>query len=86
VSQTGDWHASIRRPALVLDGEAVEARERADEDRMVEWVAECVQRDDRPDPRRLDAAPRAVGLLALDDPALGRAQRAPAQRRDGRRS
>ena len=80
VSHTGDWHASSRRPAsssIVKLSSPASARTITG---MVEPVAERVQRDDRPDPRRLDPAPRAVRLLPLDDPALGRAQRAPAQR------
>ena len=80
VSQTGDWHASMRRPCSSSIVKRVEPGERARDHRMVERVAERVQRDDRPDPRRLDAAPGAVALLALDDPALGGAERAAAQR------
>ena len=68
---------------LVLDRECVETCERALDDGMVERVAERMQRDDRPDPRRLDASPGAVRLLALDDPSLGRAQGPAAHRRDG---
>jgi hypothetical protein len=48
--------------------------------RMVVRVAERLQRDERVHPRRLDAAPRAVALLMVDDPALAGAQRATAQR------
>src|SRR6266540_2508961 len=67
---------------LVLDREPVEAGERVRDHGVVERIAERAQRDDRPHPRRLDAAPRTVCLLALDDPLLGRAERAPAQRSD----
>jgi hypothetical protein len=37
---------------------------------VVELVAEQVERDQGVDPRRLDAAPPAVILLTVDDPAL----------------
>ncbi len=47
---------------------------------MVDRVAERVQPDHRPHPRRLDPAPRAVALLPLDDPALRGPQRVPPQR------
>ena len=67
-------------PVLVVDREGVEPGERARDHRVVELVAERAQRDDRPDPRRLDPAPGAVALLPLDDPALGRPQ---ARRRIG---
>ena len=67
---------------IVLDREAVETGESLHDHRVVEPVAERVQRDDRPHPRRLDPAPRAVRLLPLDDPALGRAERTPPERRD----
>ena len=54
----------------VLDPEgAVEARQAPRDHRVVQGVAQRVQRDDRVDPRRLDAAPGAVGLLAVADPA-----------------
>ena len=82
MSQTGDWQASSRRPAVVLDREAVEPADRPLEHRMLERVAECMQRDDRPDPRRLDPAPRAVALLPLDDPPLGGPQSLPPEQPD----
>ena len=69
VSHTGDWQASSRRitPSGVSRGSMKPSRpvERRDQRRMVERVAEQVQREDRVDPRRLDAAPPAVGLLAM---------------------
>src|SRR5207245_4704607 len=48
---------------------------------MLERVALQRERHQRVDPRGLDPAPRAIGLLALDDPALGPLERAPAQPR-----
>ena len=48
-------------------------------DRMIEPVAHQVERDQRIHPRRLNAAPAAVGLLALDDPLR---RRAAARRRE----
>ena len=80
VSQTGDWQASRRRLCSVLDREALEALEPGAHHRVLERVAAQVQRDQRVDPRRLDAAPGAVGLLAAHDPALGARQRGLAQR------
>ena len=89
VSHTGDWHASSRRRAVARGRvKRVEAGERRPRmTGMVERVAEQVQGHHRVDPRRLDAAPRAVGLLAGDDPALGLGQRPlAAAGADGRRS
>jgi len=43
---------------------------------MVERVPEGAQGHQRVDPRRLDAAPAAVGLLVGDDPGLRRLARA----------
>ena len=40
-----------------------------------------MQRHQRIDPRRLDSAPRAVGLLAANDPTLGASERQPSQQR-----
>ena len=75
--------AGLEAAALVvLDREVVEAVDRPRENRVVERVAERMQRDDRPDPRRLDPAPGAVALLPLDDPALGRLQSLPSQQAD----
>lgn len=50
---------------------------------VVEVVAEEVQGDDGVDGGGLDAAPAAVVLLPLDDPAGGRAHRGTAQRAEG---
>ncbi len=65
---------------FVLDRERVEPGERSLEHRMVEREPERVQRDHRPDPRRLDAAPRAVPLLPVDDPLDGAVERDPPER------
>ena len=50
---------------------------------MLERVAAQVQRHQRVDPRRLDPAPRAVGLLAAHDPALGAREGKAAHERQG---
>ena len=63
--------------AVLADREALEAVERLLDDRVVQAVAHQVQRHDRVHPRRLDAAPAAVGLLAGDDPVGAAAQRGP---------
>ena len=42
---------------------------------MLDRIAEQVERHQRVDPRWLDASPRAVGLLPVDDEALGLLQR-----------
>ncbi len=76
--------ARFEPPALlVLDREVVEPAKRALDHGMVERVAERDERDDRPDPRGLDAAPGPVGLLPFDDPPLGGPERASTQRPDG---
>src|ERR1019366_8917139 len=64
-------------PAIVLDSEAVEAFEPRPHGRVVEGVALQAQGYQGVDPGRLDAAPGAVGLLALDDPPLGPPERGP---------
>ena len=63
----------------VGDGEALKALEASLHDRVVERVAERVEGRDRPHPGRLDAAPRAVRLLSMDDPFGGAPARLPAQ-------
>ncbi len=70
VSQMGERQAWTRRrsPSSTRKA-AVEAREALRDHRVVQGVAQRVERDDRVDPRRLDAAPGAVGLLAVADPA-----------------
>ena len=77
VSQTGDWQASSRRtgPSGVCSRTRKPSRPviAADQHGMIQRVAEQVQGQDRVDPRRLDAAPSAVGLLAGDDPLGGAA-------------
>ena len=82
--QRGVPHRRLARlqPSLLglLDGERVEAVEAGAHHRMVERIPLQVKRHQRVHPRRLDPAPAAVGLLALDDPALGRAQAQPPQR------
>ena len=80
VSHTGDWQASIIRAAVLAprprSGRATPARAHH---RVFEVVAEQMQRDHRVHRGRLDAAPAAVVLLALDDPARGGAHRRLAQ-------
>ena len=49
---------------------------------MVERVAHRAQGEDRVDPGRLDAAPAAVGFLAVEQPALGLGERAALERPD----
>ena len=84
VSQTGDWHASRRRTgpsgSVFGDGEAVQAGDALGHHRVVEVVAEQVQRHQRVHPGRLDAAPAAVLLLPGDHPLGAAAQRGPAHR------
>ena len=80
VSQTGDWHASgrSRSPSSIM--KPLPALDRAAERLVLEAVAERGEHHDRPDPRRLDPAPRAVRLLPLPHPALGGGDRAAADR------
>ena len=54
--------------AVLADREAVKAVDGLLDDRVVQAVAHQVQCHDRVHPRRLNAAPAAVGLLAGDDP------------------
>ena len=61
--------AAVR--CVFVDEEAVQALDRRRDHRVVQRVAQQVQGEDRVDPRRLDAAPAAVGLLAGDDPLGG---------------
>ena len=63
VSQTGDWHASgrSRSPSSIVNPSQPSTA--AAQGLVLEAVAERGQHQDRPDPRRLDPAPRAVGLL-----------------------
>ena len=58
-----------------MDGEPLEPLEAAPHHRMVERVAAEMKRYQRIDPRRLDPSPGSVGLLAIDDPALGAGER-----------
>ena len=80
----GPQHA--RRVGAGLAGERLLAREVAEarqpllHDGMVERIAQGAQGQQRVDPGRLDAGPGAVGLLAVEQPALGRAQRPMMQR------
>ncbi len=84
VEQAGDGEAGVpdRRLArlepavfavrpLLADEEPVQAGDGGGEARVLQRVAQQVQREDRVHPGRLDAAPAAVGLLAGEDP-LGR--------------
>ncbi len=75
VSQTGDWHASRRRMPSSRIVKPSRPSSGLLDDRVVQAVAHQVQRHDRVHPRRLDAAPAAVGLLAGDDPVDAPAQR-----------
>ena len=61
----------------------VEAGQAPRDDRVVEREPERVQGQDRVDPRRLDAAPGAVRLLALADPARHPGLGEPPQPADG---
>ena len=58
-------------PVVVFDREAVQALDPRPHARVLERVALQSQGDQRVHPGRLDAAPRAVRLLTLHDPALG---------------
>ncbi len=68
------------KAVAVLDHERAPTFDRAAERVVLEAAAERREHHDRPDPRRLDPAPRAVGLLALLHPALGGGERAAADR------
>ena len=69
--------------AVGVEGErVVEPVDRRLQHRVVQRQAQRVEGDDRVDPRRLDAAPRPVGLLALHDPLHHPPLRHPAQPRD----
>ena len=59
------------QPVSLLDHETIPARKPAAHVGRLEPVAAARERDQRPDPGRLDPAPRAVELLAIDDPPLG---------------
>ncbi len=75
--------ARARRPGLsspVLHHEALQPLQAAAHHRVIERVAPEVERHQRVHPRRLDAPPRAVGLLAAHDPRLGARDRLAAQR------
>src|SRR4029453_16168230 len=69
-----DAPAGTRR-GLIENGEPIPAGHAPGDDGMVDAIAIGVQRHQRVDPRRLDTAPGAVGLLALDDPGSHPAQR-----------
>ncbi len=62
----------------ILDGEPIEPGQARPDHRVIQRIALEMQRHQRVHPRRLDAAPAAVRLLALEHPSLGRGQgRAP---------
>ncbi|CAM5489791.1 hypothetical protein STANM309S_01357 [Streptomyces tanashiensis] len=65
--------AGLDHPRAVLapDREPVEGLQAGPHDGMLQVVPEEVEGDDGVDGRRLDAAPAAVVLLALDDPPGG---------------
>src|SRR5207237_1529711 len=69
------------QPVAFVDHETVPAVDALAEGLVLAPVAEGGEEEQRPDPRRLDAAPGAVGLLPLADPTLGLTQRAPPDRR-----
>ena len=72
--------AGLEPAAVVLvNRERLEPLERGMHQWVIHWIAANVERHHRVDPGRLDAAPRAVGFLAGDDPSLGPRQREPAQ-------
>ena len=71
--------AHFARVVAVLEHEALQAFQAAAHDRVLQRIAAQVQRHQGVHPRRLDPAPGAIGLLAANDPALGAAQREPAQ-------
>src|SRR5204863_6700305 len=74
------------KTVTVTDQEPLPAREAARERLVLEAVAKRREHRERPDPRRLDPAPGAVGLLALAHPALGDRDRVAAERREARRA
>ena len=65
---------------LVLDQEVVDRLHARLHRRVVVAVADRAQRHHAVQHRRLDAAPAAVPVLAIEDPLLGARQRAPAKR------
>ena len=69
------------QPVSLLDEEAAPALDGSAEARVVEVPPERGEHEDRPDPRWLDAAPAAVGLLPIAHPLLGGGDRAAAERR-----
>ncbi len=71
------------RAVLVPDGETVQRLQARAQHRVAEVVAEEVEGDDRVHGGGLDAAPAAVVLLTLDDPAGRGVQRGAAQRDEG---
>ena len=79
VSHTGDWHASRRRPRSSSITNPSRPARPARDHRVIERVAAQREGEERVDPRRLDPAPRAVGFLAVEDPALGGRQGRPPQ-------
>src|SRR4051812_5182714 len=72
------------QPVALVDREALPALDGLAQGLVLEAVAESDEHQDRPDPRRLDPAPRAVGLLMLPDPAFGFFDRNPPSSRDVR--
>src|SRR6185437_16724908 len=69
--------------AVLVHREAVQAFQAAPHGGMVEAVATQGECDQRVHPGRLDAAPRAVRLLPLEDALLGPAEGGGAQPADG---
>src|ERR1035441_5690194 len=62
-------HARLEAPAtLVVERKASQPLDPTTHHRVVQRHALEVQRDERIDPRRLDAAPAAIGLLPVADP------------------
>src|SRR5207253_9310668 len=73
------------KAVALVDREALPALDRTAERLVLEAVPERDEHQDRPDPRRLDPAPGAVGLLVLTHPPLGLLDRDPLQPREGGR-
>src|SRR5436305_914861 len=67
-------------PVSLVDREAAPAVDGCTQRLVLEPMPECGEHDDRPDPGRLDPAPRPVCLLAVADPALGSRERDAADR------
>ena len=65
----------VQRAAALVRPVAVERREPLRDDGVLEGVALDVERHQAVDPRRLNPAPRAIGVLVAHDPAQARVDR-----------